>query len=553
MFVRALAVLLAAVLAVGIAPRSSSAQEGRLGGSDIGIVATNSYGDGDLIEALESAELLQTWVEASEMSVDASLVEVPGETRTALIDELGLIGERLEINARQQAALAQTNQRRAALADVALNLRNLAYAADEAGANNVPAAGLRAARTELVAISALASWRSVRHDVVVLVDSAINDLGRRVSVELDELAASDRSSSLNQIVARLTSLQSEIELLAEALEGAQKDLRTSDALADAERDALAATFAELHRGRSLGASNVSGLTVVTFDAYVSAAQSVDASCPVDWALLAGVGRIESRHGTMDDSSVQRNGKLTRSIFGPLLDGGATEREAAEVAAAEAAEQARIEAEEAAAAAAIEEARRERLFGDQDLGRAAAVEETRAAEAADDAQATDDSTGETDEDSAETQFDPALWGDQSGDRVDPVTTDDADDFDRDPDAEDDIPDLPGNGFAVIEDSDDGRLDGNDRWDRAVGPMQFIPETWSYWGTDGNGDGVVDPQNLYDAATSAARFLCHLSRTRGSAPQSFVLGYNASDTYVRNVLAAADGFRSQSLPTIDQTDG
>ena len=38
---------------------------------------------------------------------------------------------------------------------------------------------------------------------------------------------------------------------------------------------------------------------------------------------------------------------------------------------------------------------------------------------------------------------------------------------------------------------GRLDGDDTWDRAVGPMQFIPSTWAWSGRDGDGDGVAQP--------------------------------------------------------------
>ncbi len=69
-----------------------------------------------------------------------------------------------------------------------------------------------------------------------------------------------------------------------------------------------------------------------------------------------------------------------------------------------------------------------------------------------------------------------------------------------------PQLSGGGFAAIGDSDGGRLDGDPAWDRAVGPMQFIPGTWRLWGADGNGDGVADPQNVEDAALAAGRYLC-----------------------------------------------
>jgi len=44
-------------------------------------------------------------------------------------------------------------------------------------------------------------------------------------------------------------------------------------------------------------------------------------------------------------------------------------------------------------------------------------------------------------------------------------------------------------AVVVDSDGGALDGDARYDRATGPMQFLPGTWRSIGADGNGDGVA----------------------------------------------------------------
>src|SRR5690606_12170063 len=64
-----------------------------------------------------------------------------------------------------------------------------------------------------------------------------------------------------------------------------------------------------------------------------------------------------------------------------------------------------------------------------------------------------------------------------------------------------PQLDGNGFALIRDTDNGAYDGNSTYDQAVGPMQFIPSTWAWAGRDGNGDGRKDPNNVYDAALSA----------------------------------------------------
>jgi hypothetical protein len=99
-----------------------------------------------------------------------------------------------------------------------------------------------------------------------------------------------------------------------------------------------------------------------------------------------------------------------------------------------------------------------------------------------------------------------------------------------------PALNGRGAASIPDTDGGRWDGDRTWDRAVGPMQFIPSTWRRLGRDGNGDRVADPNNLFDAATSAAGYLClvggNLSGREGL--RRAVYGYNHSRAYVDAVL-------------------
>ena len=37
-----------------------------------------------------------------------------------------------------------------------------------------------------------------------------------------------------------------------------------------------------------------------------------------------------------------------------------------------------------------------------------------------------------------------------------------------------------------------------WMRAMGPMQFISETWRLYGVDANNDGMASPDNIDDAA-------------------------------------------------------
>ncbi|TNC20912.1 lysozyme family protein [Amycolatopsis alkalitolerans] len=51
----------------------------------------------------------------------------------------------------------------------------------------------------------------------------------------------------------------------------------------------------------------------------------------------------------------------------------------------------------------------------------------------------------------------------------------------------------NGFAAIRDTDGGALDGDKTWDRAVGPMQFIPSAWRRYGVTIDGAGPPNPNN------------------------------------------------------------
>jgi membrane-bound lytic murein transglycosylase B len=107
-------------------------------------------------------------------------------------------------------------------------------------------------------------------------------------------------------------------------------------------------------------------------------------------------------------------------------------------------------------------------------------------------------------------------------------------------------LPLNGVgpvAAIADTDAGSLDGDKVWDRAVGPMQFIPSTWAMVGVDGDGDNNRNPHDLDDAALAAAAYLCvgdnDLSTTAGM--QQAVYSYNHSAEYVTLVLGLAEAYQ------------
>src|SRR3954452_12455992 len=96
-----------------------------------------------------------------------------------------------------------------------------------------------------------------------------------------------------------------------------------------------------------------------------------------------------------------------------------------------------------------------------------------------------------------------------------------------------------GFAAIHDTDRGVVDHDKLWDRAVGPMQFLPSTWRTWGGTDKRGRVRDPQDIRAAALAAAGYLCaggaDLSQPQGMA--TAVYSYNHSFDYVRLVLSVA----------------
>ncbi|GAA2797513.1 lytic murein transglycosylase [Crossiella cryophila] len=99
-----------------------------------------------------------------------------------------------------------------------------------------------------------------------------------------------------------------------------------------------------------------------------------------------------------------------------------------------------------------------------------------------------------------------------------------------------------GVKAIRDTDGGRLDGDTVWDRAMGPLQFIPTTWQAWGADADTDGRTDPDDLDDAALSAARYLCASGGDLGT-PEGWwraVTTYNESRRYGQEVLDRADHY-------------
>ncbi|MFE6618529.1 lytic transglycosylase domain-containing protein [Streptomyces sp. NPDC057740] len=116
-----------------------------------------------------------------------------------------------------------------------------------------------------------------------------------------------------------------------------------------------------------------------------------------------------------------------------------------------------------------------------------------------------------------------------------------------------PQLNGNGFANIGDTDNGAYDGDSSYDRAVGPMQFIPSTWEWAGRDGNGDGKRDPNNVYDAALAAGHYLCRFGwdlSTQGDLDRA-ILSYNNSQDYLNLVMRWLEYYRKGTHEIPDGT--
>ena len=111
-----------------------------------------------------------------------------------------------------------------------------------------------------------------------------------------------------------------------------------------------------------------------------------------------------------------------------------------------------------------------------------------------------------------------------------------------------PELNGsNSFAIVRDSDGGALDGTATTDRAVGPMQFLPSSWKAVARDATGDGVADPQNLYDAALTAGVYLCRKGPglNQEGPLRAAYFSYNRSQRYVDIVMSQAFDYQ-RSVP-------
>ena len=106
-----------------------------------------------------------------------------------------------------------------------------------------------------------------------------------------------------------------------------------------------------------------------------------------------------------------------------------------------------------------------------------------------------------------------------------------------------------GRPEVKDTDAGAYDGDSRFDRAMGPLRLMPPLWRANAIDANGDGIVDPYNIFDASVALARVLCSGNEDlRVRADWNAAIGrYRAGVSYARAVYETANdyGQRTQSI--------
>ena len=355
----------------------------------------------------------------------------------------------------------------------------------------------------------------------IITDEVREEQRVQVALRRDEYA--EREVVVNELVAELDVMREVIDALREERTQLRATQAEAEELVGASEDRYQLAMHEVIPEFVAGTD----IPMVALNAYVIAARTLeteDPVCGIHWSMLAGIGRIESIHGYFGDSTLDINGNTTTDIHGLPLDGRILSgaefvTEGADVPAATGrTEETTVLAAPAPAAAPVAEA-------------------APVAPAPTPSEGTEPAPAPAPSDGGAEPAAPTAEGDGAAASV-PAAPAPAPVIKR---------------LALILDSDDGVLDGDTVYDRAVGPMQFIPTTWRLFDADGNTDGETDPQNIYDAALASARYLCAASSmTTVAGEQRAYFAYNHDLDYSRNVTNAGQGYRAQldiASPTND----
>jgi membrane-bound lytic murein transglycosylase B len=105
-----------------------------------------------------------------------------------------------------------------------------------------------------------------------------------------------------------------------------------------------------------------------------------------------------------------------------------------------------------------------------------------------------------------------------------------------------------GRQLVKDTDQGALDGDTVFDRAIGPLQFVPSTWRENAVDADNSGQADPNDIDDASLAAGMYLCRNGRDLAKADDWWdaILSYNDVRPYAQKVFTEANeyGVRSRT---------
>ncbi len=370
----------------------------------------DAIGPGTVVEAPAGSSVAPSTLDS--LSLESAAFRDALATRDRTVEAIATAERRIPVLERALVDLRSANEQ---LADGLPRLVATAEAADFAVGN---------ARDNLAELAVLRYVYADSRSVVDVLSSGVEEQARNLERDLVIRTASAAHTYLlgsteqtrADATGAITTARSGVVEVAVRIDALLGEISRTRSVIETQTALLPGLNDDVDAERKVSRITGSDLTVVVVDAYLRAAETMQAetpACGVTWTLLAGIGYVESRHGTYGGSSVGLDGLVSPSIIGIALNGQ-----------------------------------------------------------------------------------------------------------RD--------------TAVITDSDGGRLDGDTVNDRAVGPMQFIPSTWRGYGRDGNDDGRVDPQNIYDSALSAADYLC--SRGSVSTPAGEVgaiLRYNSSMAYVRAV--------------------
>ncbi len=398
--------------------------------------------------ALDQVGLGDAWREDTALNERTRklLVEYPGSTSLSAVTSLMEVVADLE---RAQALRAAINNK------VRDNTRLLQLTTDlEARLSDIVAVGQARLDGTLSLIQSIAIDMYSNHGARSEEAAALQQRGLLLTRRSDELTA----TALERLIATRDDQEAELAQARQALPGASRARAAAvvaqSELSDSARrlperiDELLGKAEELlpkaaEAFLSAEVVNEPGLSLRALDAYFNAESWMAESqpeCGITWQTIAGVGLVESRHGTHAGNRLLPDGRTQYQIIGATLDGSST-----------------------------------------------------------------DNFGET--------------------------------------------------VSVVTDTDGGVYDGDPVHDRAIGPMQFIPETWRQWSVDADGDGRRDPNDMDDAAVATARYLCANGQIKSTAAwDAAIYTYNQSKSYVASIRAAYHHLDDTvAAATVDSVDG